>query len=125
MYCFSTEGLTARFATEPARSSGLVLRYAGPAAGGREEYRFHHPGGAMSQCKGVREVGYFGCAGGGQVMVDGHYAYIGHISAPHGTTVVDVSDPRNPRRLAELSIEPGLHPHKAPAANGIMLINYE
>jgi len=79
----------------------------------------------MSQCKGVREVGYFDCAGGGQVMVDGHYAYIGHISAPHGTTVVDVSDPRNPRRLAELSIEPGLHSHKARAANGIMLINYE
>ena len=38
----------------------------------------------MSQCKGVREVGYLDCAGGGQVMVEGNYAYIGHITARKG-----------------------------------------
>jgi hypothetical protein len=79
----------------------------------------------MSQCNGVREVGYLDCAGGGQVVVDGDYAYIGHITGPEGTSIVDVSDPKHPRIVAELSIEEGMHSHKARAANGIMLINRE
>lgn len=79
----------------------------------------------MSQCKGVREVGYLDCAGGGQVMVEGNYAYIGHITGPEGTSIVDVSDPGHPRIVAELGIDKGLHSHKARAANGIMLINRE
>ena len=79
----------------------------------------------MAQGRGIREVSHFDCAGGGQVMVDGHHAYIGHITAPEGTTIVDVSDPKHPRRVAELRIGPGLHSHKARAANGIMLINHE
>src|SRR3954464_7645365 len=79
----------------------------------------------MSQGKGIREVGYFDCAGGGQVMVDGNYAYIGHITGPHGTTIVDVSDPKNPRKVWECEIPKGLHSHKARAANGILLVNHE
>jgi hypothetical protein len=79
----------------------------------------------MSECKGVREVGYFDCAGGGQVMVEGNYAYIGHITAPAGTSIVDVSDPRHPRKVSELAMERGLHSHKARASNGIMLTNVE
>jgi len=79
----------------------------------------------MSQCRGVREVGYFDCAGGGQVMVEGNYAYIGHISGPEGTTIVDVSDPRHPKKVWECEIPKGLHSHKARAANGVMLVNHE
>jgi hypothetical protein len=80
----------------------------------------------MSVCKGVREVGFFDCAGGGQVMVDGKYAYIGHITGPDGTTIADVSDPKHPKKVAELKLEDvGIHSHKARAANGIMLVNYE
>ena len=79
----------------------------------------------MSQCKGVREVGYFDCAGGGQVTVEGNYAYIGHISGPEGTTIVDVSDPKHPKKVWECEIPKGLHSHKARAANGVMLVNHE
>ncbi len=79
----------------------------------------------MSTCRGVREVGYFDCAGGGQVTVDGRYAYIGHISGPDGTSIVDVSDPKHPRKVWERSIPQGLHSHKARAANGILLVNHE
>ncbi len=75
--------------------------------------------------KGVREVGYFDCAGGGQIMVDGNYAYIGHITGPEATTIVDVSDPKHPRRVWERSIPRGLHSHKARAANGLLLVNHE
>jgi len=79
----------------------------------------------MSQCNGVREVGFFDCPGGGQVVVDGDYAYIGHITGPDGTTIVDVSDPKHPKKVWERSIPAGLHSHKVRAANGVMLVNYE
>ena len=58
--------------------------------------------------QGLRQVGYFDCAGGGQVVVDGEVAFIAHMHAPEGTTLVDVSDPRNPRRLAALEVPKGL-----------------
>ena len=51
---------------------------------------------------GIRQVGYFDCAGGGQVVVSGTTAYVAHMKAPHGTTIVDVSDPAHPRTLAEI-----------------------
>ncbi|MBI3637403.1 MAG: hypothetical protein HY216_14515 [Candidatus Rokubacteria bacterium] len=79
----------------------------------------------MTQARGIRSVGYFDCAGGGQVVVDGPTAYIAHMSAPHGTTIVDVGDPKNPRTLAELTVADGVHSHKVRAQNGIMLVNRE
>ncbi len=79
----------------------------------------------MSECKGVREIAWFDCDGGGQVVVDGNYAYIGHLSAPGGTSIVDVSDPRNPRRVAEIGMPAGTHSHKVRVANGLMLVNHE
>jgi hypothetical protein len=79
----------------------------------------------VGQSRGVREVGYFDCAGGGQVTVDGHYAYIGHISGPGATTIVDVADPKHPRKVWERDIAQGLHSHKVRAANGLMLVNHE
>jgi len=45
---------------------------------------------------GIRQVGYFDCAGGGQVVVENHIAYVAHMRSPHGTSVIDVRDPRNP-----------------------------
>ena len=75
--------------------------------------------------RGLRRVGYFDCPGGGQVVVDGHVAYIAHMKAPDGTTLVDVSDPKSPRRLAGVDVPPGTHSHKVRAANGIMLANRE
>jgi hypothetical protein len=79
----------------------------------------------MAACKGVREVAKFDCAGGGQVTVENGIAYIGHISAPHGTSIVDVRDPKRPRLIAEIKIPEGIHSHKVQVANGIMLVNLE
>ena len=79
----------------------------------------------MPKCHGVRELAKLEVAGGGQVdVVDGH-AYIGHMAAPDGTTVVDVRDPRKPRIVAEIKIPANMHSHKARAGNGIMLVNHE
>src|SRR5262249_56950062 len=79
----------------------------------------------MSSAKGVREVGHFDCAGGGQIEVEKGIAYIGHMESPHGTSIVDVRDPKNPKLLAQLSMPAGTHSHKVRIANGIMIVNQE
>ena len=79
----------------------------------------------MPICSGVREVARLDCRGGGQITVDNGIAYIGHMKAPSGTSIVDVRDPMKPRIIAEIAIADGLHSHKVQAANGIMLVNRE
>jgi hypothetical protein len=79
----------------------------------------------LASGKGLRQVGYFDCAGGGQVVVVDQIAYIGHMQSPHGTSIVDVRDPNNCRLLASLAMPPGAHSHKVRVANGLMLVNHE
>ncbi len=79
----------------------------------------------MASGAGIRQVGFYDCAGGGQVVVESGIAYIGHMKAPHGTSVVDVRDPKNPRLLATLEMAPGTHSHKVRSANGVMIVNHE
>src|SRR5688572_9153593 len=79
----------------------------------------------MPVCKGVREIATFDCRGGGQVTVDNGIAYIGHMKAPSGTSIVDVRDPAKPKLIAEIKIPDGIHSHKVQAADGIMLVNHE
>jgi hypothetical protein len=74
---------------------------------------------------GVKQVGFLDCPGGGQVRVDGNYAYIGHMSWPYGTSIVDVSDPEKPRVVSELSMPENTHSHKVRAQDGLMLVNHE
>ena len=82
--------------------------------------------GTMSaSARGLRQVAYVDCPGGGQVVVDGTLACIAHMKHPHGTTLVDVRDPASPRTLATLEVPPGTHSHKVRAANGLMLVNRE
>jgi hypothetical protein len=79
----------------------------------------------MSRASGVREISWLDCPGGGQVVVDGPFAYIGHMDAPNGTSIVDVSDPKNPKVVAQLTIPKGMHSHKVRVENGLMLVNRE
>jgi hypothetical protein len=74
---------------------------------------------------GLRQVGFFDCAGGGQVVVEDGIAYIGHMRSPDGTSIVDVRDPKNPRQLAKLDMPPGTHSHKVRVHDGVMLVNHE
>ena len=41
----------------------------------------------------VRRVGSLDMPGGGQIVVQNGYAFVGHMKPPHGTTIIDVSDP--------------------------------
>ncbi len=79
----------------------------------------------MAQSRGIREVGYLDCVGGGQVTVDRNIAYLGHVKSPHGTTMVDVSDPKRPKIVHELQMPVGTHSHKVRVANDIMITNRE
>ncbi len=79
----------------------------------------------MNGGQGIKQVGYFDCAGGGQVVVDGTVAFIAHMHAPEGTTILDVSDPSKPRRLSTIEVPKGMHSHKVRAAHGVMLVNRE
>ena len=67
----------------------------------------------MSSAKGLRQVGYFDCPGGGQIVVAGTTAFIGHMRAPAGTSIVDIADPAHPRLLARLEMPPGTHSRSA------------
>jgi hypothetical protein len=65
--------------------------------------------------------------GGGQIVVQGNYAYIGHMDAPHGTSIVDISDPKKPRLVSKIDL-PNLesHTHKVRVvADNIMIVNHE
>ena len=70
-------------------------------------------------------LSHFDCAGGGQVVVVDGIAYIGHMRSPHGTSIVDVRDPRNPKELAKIAMPPGTHSHKVRVENGLMVVNHE
>jgi hypothetical protein len=79
----------------------------------------------MSKAKGVREVAWYDCPGGGQVVVANGFAYIGHLESPHGTTILDVHDPKHPREVARLAMPPGTHSHKVRVGNDVMVVNHE
>jgi hypothetical protein len=80
---------------------------------------------AGGSARGLRQVGYLDCPGGGQVVVDGRVACIAHMGSPNGTSIIDVRDPSKPKLLASLQMPAGAHSHKVRAVNGIMLVNRE
>ena len=79
----------------------------------------------MPSALNTKHIAHIDCDGGGQVWVDGNILYIGHQRPPSGTTIVDISDPRNPRVLLDLQVPLGWHSHKVRAKDGIMVVNHE
>ena len=74
---------------------------------------------------GVERLAHLDIEGGGQVVVDGDFAFVGHMKPPHGTSIVDVSDPRRPRVCARLEIGPWSHSHKVRVCGELMITNVE
>src|SRR5687767_1409498 len=76
--------------------------------------------------KGMRRLAWLDIPGGGQVRVEGHHAYVGHMKPPHGTTIIDIEDPRHPRVVAQLGLaDDESHTHKVRVAGDIMVVNVE
>ncbi|HEY5896823.1 MAG TPA: hypothetical protein VIV54_04610 [Burkholderiales bacterium] len=74
----------------------------------------------------LRRIAHLDLPGGGQVRVHGTTAYVGHMDPPHGTTILDVSDPAKPSVLSTLSLPDGYsHSHKVRVAGDVMIVNVE
>jgi hypothetical protein len=77
----------------------------------------------------MRLVGQTDLNGHGDCMhvnVKDGYAYVAHMGESRvGTSVVDVSDPRQPRVVAQLETPPGTHSHKVQVVDDVLLVNYE
>ncbi len=76
--------------------------------------------------RNLRRIGHLDIPGGGQIVVDGDTAYIGHMKPPHGTSILDVSDPTKPRLVASIdSPSPHSHTHKVRVVGDLMFTNVE
>ena len=74
----------------------------------------------------VKRLGHLDLPGGGQVVVQGKHAFVGHMDAPHGTTILDVSDPAKPRVIAQIGLDDEhAHSHKVRVVGDIMYTNLE
>ncbi|HEX6141126.1 MAG TPA: hypothetical protein VFZ01_00285 [Geminicoccaceae bacterium] len=76
--------------------------------------------------RNVKRVGHIDIPGGGQVVVEDGHAYVGHMKPPHGTSILDVSDPRRPKVVARLDLEDDAsHTHKVRVVGDLMFVNVE
>jgi hypothetical protein len=73
----------------------------------------------------INQIGRTDLPGGGSVVVENGYAYVGHIDPPFGTSIVEVKDPKHPKLVAQLEVPEGIHSHKVRVSGDLMLINYE
>lgn len=83
---------------------------------------------ASSLTKNVTRISHLDLPGAGQVYVAGKYAYVGHITNKEGlgTSILDVSDPKNPELLSQIPVgDRHSHSHKARVIGDIMIVNVE
>jgi hypothetical protein len=59
-----------------------------------------HSGGEPVTRSTIRSIARLDIEGGGMVDVQGGLAVVGHMAPPHATSILDVSDPRNPREVS-------------------------
>ena len=73
----------------------------------------------------LRHLARLDIPGGGQVVAEGCWAYVGHMRPPEGTSIIDVADPSRPRIVSQLALPAHTHSHKVRAHGDIMLVNNE
>lgn len=83
-------------------------------------------GAAPRGSSNVRHLSRMELSGGGQIVIQGSTAFIGHQHGPEGTTIMDISDPRKPRVLSQIMCShPWSHSHKVRVTGDIMVVNSE
>ena len=76
--------------------------------------------------RNVKRIGHIDIPGGGQVVCQGNYAYVGHMKPPFGTTILDISDPAAPKIVSQLSPPDEFsHTHKVRVAGDVLITNVE
>jgi hypothetical protein len=83
-------------------------------------------GAAPRGSSNIRHFSRMELPGGGQIVIQGKTAFVGHQVGPEGTTILDISDPRKPKVLSQIMTQhPWSHTHKVRVAGDIMLVNSE
>lgn len=78
------------------------------------------------QSDNITPISRLDIPGGGQVTIDGNYAYIGYMYGPEGTSILDIANPQNPKVIWTVSLEnPETHSHKVRVQGDIMVTNSE
>ena len=54
--------------------------------------------------KNIKQIGRMDLPGGGSVVVENGYAYVGHMDPPHGTSIIDVKDPKHSMNNAQIEV---------------------
>src|SRR6056297_1549327 len=75
--------------------------------------------------RNIRRLGHLDIEGGGEVTLQGSYAYVGHMKPPMGTSIIDVSDPANPTVVSHIDPPDWSHTHKVRVAGDLMITNVE
>lgn len=76
--------------------------------------------------KNTSLISHLDIPGGGQIVVQDGYAYVGHMKPPFGTSIIDISDPQNPRIVTTLDVgSQWSHTHKVRVVGDIMITNVE
>ncbi len=74
--------------------------------------------------KGVRRLAHLEIPGGAQVVEQNGYIFIGHLSPPQGTSIIDVRDPGNPVLLTTVALaDMRTHSHKVMVSGDLMIVN--
>lgn len=80
----------------------------------------------LDMAQNVKLISYLDIPGGGQIVVENCLAFIGHMEPPYGTSIVDVSNTRNPKILSQVSPPSGYsHTHKVRVVGDLMFTNVE
>ncbi len=83
-------------------------------------------GAAPRGSSNVRHLSRTELPGGGQIVIQGSTAFVGHQYGPEGTTILDISDPRKPKVVSQIMCShPWSHSHKARVTGDIMVVNSE
>lgn len=86
-------------------------------------------GPATASATGLHLVGHHDLGGHGdgmQLMRSGDVLYVGHTgTSKAGTSVLDVSDPTDPRLVEQWPAPANTHSHKVQVADGLLLVNHE
>jgi hypothetical protein len=81
---------------------------------------------ATPLARNLRRIGHLDLPGGGQVVVQGNHAFVGHMKPPHGTTIVDIADPSRPEVVAQIELpDAASHTHKVRVVGDLMYVNVE
>lgn len=74
----------------------------------------------------MKRIGHLDLPGGGQVLVQDGYAYVGHMKPPFGTSIIDIRDPKHPKVVSEIKLDKDTsHTHKVRVVGDLMITNVE